>query len=460
MAVRQVTVPYQRGYDSGVGADLASGSPMGKAVAGQATPVDQAGGATVDFQVQRIHSTEELEQALSIDVEASYGCGAFGAGVSARFSFAKDSKVQTQSLFMTVTAKIELGFLSIDDPALSDDAASLVDRPDVFEGRYGNMFVRGIGRGGLFVGVLRLDTGSTEESERIAGELQGSYGLFSADAQSKFESVEKRYKSETFVRMYHEGGPPELGIKDVTNPLELLDNANRFLQSFKDTPDQVARPYVVTLAPLTIARGPLPPNAADVQHAQDVIVACARRRSVLLDQVNALEYIADHPQKFDCSNGASLDAVRTAAQDTQSDLDLIAQCASAAMDHPSSAKMPSDYATAAGTAYPKAVMPNPLPMPIAAPTATVPDFATCTSWAACQELAAKAGLTAVQQEAIGVDPRAFGVLSFTPPKDTPVEPGSAVTIVTPPPVPEALIQPALEGDLVHRVGLGNLFPPN
>lgn len=93
MAIGQVTVPYVRGYDFGVGADLATGSPMGKVVNAAASPVDEAGGATVNFQVQRIQSTEELEQALGIDAEASYGCGAFGAGISARFSFAKKAKI-------------------------------------------------------------------------------------------------------------------------------------------------------------------------------------------------------------------------------------------------------------------------------------------------------------------------------------------------------------------------------
>ena len=134
---------------------------------------------------------------------------------------------------MSVTAQVELGFLSIDDPILSQDAQQLMDRPDVFKERYGNVFVRGIGRGGLFVGTLRVETGSSEESEHIAAELQGSYGLFSADAKTKFDSVQKKYGTSAFIDMYHEGGPIDLRISDFTNPLELLDNANRFLRVFK-----------------------------------------------------------------------------------------------------------------------------------------------------------------------------------------------------------------------------------
>lgn len=89
MAIGQITVPYFRGcgYNFGVGVDLATGSRMGKVVDGAASVVEDAEGATVEFRVERIQSTEELEQALGIQAEANYGCGAFGAGASASARF-------------------------------------------------------------------------------------------------------------------------------------------------------------------------------------------------------------------------------------------------------------------------------------------------------------------------------------------------------------------------------------
>ena len=427
VAVPQVTVPFTGGYDFGVGADLASGSPMGKVVDGSATPVGQAKGATVDFQVQRIHSTAELEQALNIDTELSFGCAAFGAGVSARFGFAKNSKVQSSSLFMSVTANVELEHLSINDPVLTDDAGKLVAHPDRFQARFGDMFVRGIARGGLFVGILRVDTSSSEESTAISAALSGAYGLFSGDAQFKFNEALKKFKTEVFVRMYHEGGPVELQITDPQDPLQLLNNANRFLQSFKDSPDQVARPYFVKLATTTIARGPSPPNAADIQHAQDVILFCAKRRSTILDQLNVLEYILDNPSKYDFTGGGGLDAIRKAAQDVQADLDLVAECASTAMNNPSATtKLPADFAEERGTTFPIAVLPNPMPVPKGGPTVEVPDFSTCTSDDACQALAAQNHLTVDTQLVTLGD---FAVLSFTPPKGTLVPEGSLVTVL-------------------------------
>jgi len=430
MAIHQITVPYLRGYDFGIGADLASGSPMGKVVDGAATPVQQAVGGTVNFQVQRVHSTSELEQALGVDVDASYGCAAFGAGVSARFSFAKNSKIQSSSLFMSVIAQVNLAFLSIDDPALTADAAPLVDKTDIFTSRFGNMFVRGIIRGGLFVGVLRVDTASAEESEQISGSLKGSYGAFSAEAETKFEDIAKRYHSEIFVQMYHEGGPADLQITDPAKPLQLLENANKFLQSFQASPDQVAVPYGVTLAPVTIARGPLPLNAAETEHAQDVIVFCARRRSVLLDQLNLLEYVTDNSGKYDWSGVDPAD-VRAAAQATQSDLDLIARCASRAMNSPRTAVMPADLAAEEGTSFGQAALPDPMPVLKAGQTVPVPDVTAKATWTDCQAALVAAGLVPVQQEA-PLPPGDFKVLSVTPPAGTPVPEGSPVTVTTNP----------------------------
>ena len=261
MALTQVEVPYKKGYDFGIGVDLASGSPMNKVVGSAYSGVESALGATTQFEVTRIYSTSELETKLGIGVEVSFGCGLFGS-VSARFDFAKSSKIQSSSLFMTITASVELAFNSIDEPTLTQEAGQLANQPPLFANRYGNMFVRGVGRGGLFVGVIQIDTSSSEDSRAIAGELEGSYLLFSASAKTKFEELKKKYHSEILVKVYHEGGPVDLSMKDLSDPAELYEMLQLWLKSFQDHPEQNARPYYVTLAPIAIANGPRPPDEA------------------------------------------------------------------------------------------------------------------------------------------------------------------------------------------------------
>ncbi len=381
MPQMQLDVPVRDGYNFGVGADLLSGAAMNKPVNNEViNSIAHAEGATVNVIVQRIQTTHELEQALGISAEASYGSPSFGAGISGRFNFAKSAKVQSSSLFMTVTATVKLKVLSIDAPVLTPEAAQLVDNPPVFAQRFGNVFVRSMERGGIFIGVLRIDTSSSEESESISAELKGSYGLFSAEAKTKFSEVEKKFSSDVFVQMYHEGGPINLGIKDPTNPLELLTNVDLFLNSFVVNPDASAVPYLVTLAPITIATGPLPPNEEDLSHAQDVMRFCAQRRSTLIDQLNLLQLIVDSPSRYDFSNGSSLKEIAAAAVNTQSDLDLISSCASAAINSPKGASFPADFAAKRGTTFPLAVMPELFPIGKPRPPGekTVPKFVELT----------------------------------------------------------------------------------
>jgi hypothetical protein len=433
MTIRQVTVPYRQGYNIGVSADLATGSPMGKAVDGIATKVQGAGAATVSFSVKRIQSTEELEEALGIDAEASYGCASFGAGISARFSFAKSSKIQTSSLFMLVRAQVELAFESVDDPALTEDADKLLTLPKAFDARYGNVFVRGVQRGGLFIGTLRVDTASSEQSTTISSELAGSYGLFSAKAKENFSSVQKKYNCSVYVDMYHEGGPVDLKISDITNPVELLDNANRFLESFRTLPEEaVAKPYFVTLSPLAIARSKnLPLNSADVEHAQDVLVACTKARSRILDKLNLLEFVLANTEKFTFRPGMDPIGLTQVQANLEIDLDIVAQCASGAINQPIGAKMPAEFALEKGNVYPKGILPTNMPLPIAGKMTKVPDFTGCNSWQQCNALATRAGVVAQQLIAAG-EPSDFKVLSVSPPYDNDVPEGQVIQITTQP----------------------------
>ncbi len=351
MALSQVEVPYKKGYDFGVGADLASGSPMGKVVGSAYSGVESALGATTKFEIVRIHSTAELETKLGIDVEASYGSGAF-AGASARFDYAKSSKIQSSSLFMAITANVELAFNSIDEPTLTPEAAQLVNRPDAFASRYGNMFVRGVGRGGLFVGVIQIDTSSSEDSESIDAELKGSYGLYSASAKVKFEELQKKYHSEIRISVYHEGGPIDLSMKDLTDPAQLYEMLQQWLKSFQDHPEQNARPYYVTLAPIAVANGPIPPNAADVQHAQDVLVICAKQRSAILDGLNLMDYIIQNPSRYEFAAPTTPADVVKAFVGYQADFDLVAAAASQAINDVTKAVTPAEFARQIGKPYP------------------------------------------------------------------------------------------------------------
>lgn len=357
----QVEVPYKKNYDVGVGVDFLTGSPMGKVVTGEVSGVTNALGAVTSFNILRLNSTEDLEQALGISVEASGGCGCFSA--SGRMEYAKKSKIQTNSLFMAITAYVTLENLSIDDPAMTPAAVDIAGRADAFNTRYGDMFVRGIGRGGLFLAILQIDTRSSEESESISAQVGGSYGLFSAKAKTTFENVQKQYHSELKITVYHEGGPIDLSMdKDrIDDANELYIMLQKWLQAFQNDPSANAVPYSATLAPIAIANGPIPANAAEMQHSQDVLMICAKQRSQIMDGQNLMDFMVQNPSRYDFPAPTTLDDVRKAFAGYQSDLDLVGAAASNAIDHVSDALTPAEFAVKTGKVYPQGVPPNPMP---------------------------------------------------------------------------------------------------
>jgi hypothetical protein len=275
--------------------------------------------------------------------------------------YAKNSKVQSTSLFMAITSRVELENLSIDDPALSPAALELTGRPDAFSSRFGNMFVRGIGRGGLFVAVLRFDTSSSEESESLSASLSGSYGPFSAEAEMNISNALKNTRSEVFINVYHEGGPVNLSMDNIEDGNQLYVMLQKWLQAFHDDPAKNSVPYTVTLAPIAIANGPIPPNAADIQHAQDVLVLCAKQRSQILDGLNLMDYIAQNPSRYDFPPPTTRAEVVKALNGYQSDLALVAAAASAAINDVSAAAAPAEFATRTGKTYPAGLPPVPMP---------------------------------------------------------------------------------------------------
>jgi hypothetical protein len=195
MSLAEVTVPFQNSFDLGIGLDSRNASPMGQAIQGDsASTVDLASGATVRFEITRIQSTADLEEKLNVTAQAGYSAGPF-ANVSGRFSFAQSSKIQTSSLFFAITSTIKLAHSSINQPQLTHEASVLVDNPTIFQSKFGDMFVRGIDRGGFFCAVMRLDTSDSDKAEQISTELSGAYALFSADAKTTFENIQRKYNS-------------------------------------------------------------------------------------------------------------------------------------------------------------------------------------------------------------------------------------------------------------------------
>lgn len=359
MPTNSIQLPHVAGFDFGVGVERLTGSPMNQVVEPTPSPPLMAGGGEQSFDVTRIVSTRDLQESLGLSIEASYGCATFGAGASARFGFEQKSQVHESALFMCVTATVHHADLSIDTAVLTRAARDVADS-GVFATRYGDMFCRAQKRGGLFVGLIRVETRSSSDASAIEGELKGSYGLFSAEAKINVRRALEEYHASAYCSIYAEGGP-NLRIDDPTDPAALLDQANIWKEAMYADPERYSRPYLWILSANTIAEGPLPPNAADIEHCQDVLQFCARERIVLLDQLNELTWTYQNRDRFDWTGAAPQEDFREAARLTQADLETVASCASSALNSPTDAEYPAPFATARGAAYPSGHRPEPYP---------------------------------------------------------------------------------------------------
>ena len=336
---QQIQTPWREGYNFGIGVDPGGGSPLDLVV--QQTPSPPvAPGGSLKFVVTRTNTTSDLQDTLQISAEASGGCGLFSA--SARFDFAKDCKVHSESLFMTVYAVADNAFQSIDDVLLTPDAAAHAADPLAFQERFGSVFVRGLRTGGLFVGVVQVESSSKDTQEHVGGEISASYAAFEAKISASHDTKDSSTDETYSAFLYYEGGdrPAITNVFDQTDPRTLFAAA----KIWAATVGANGVPYHVTLAPIAIAGGaPKPPDPArSPQLAQDVLTECARQRASLLDGLNRIDYVLGHESLYGFGpDTISAQDLAHLGTDFGAALTQVAKCASVAIQDPKNAAAPT-----------------------------------------------------------------------------------------------------------------------
>jgi hypothetical protein len=419
--MNQTESTYRRGYAFGIGVESASGSPMGLVVTGTPAMVRDATGGEGSFQFTRIATTSELEDHLGISAAASGGIGLFSA--SDRFNFAKDCKIQSNSITLLLYCTREFGFEQIDDPRLSESAASIMAKGNLqlFQGKYGDCFVRGIATGGQFFGVVRIDCKSEDSRQTIENSLSGSYGTLSADVAVKVSSALKATSSHAETYIHYEGGD----VKTIVDtPEKLFAAATEWLNSLAAS----RKPYSVTLAPYIIADGPEPPNKADLQHQQDVLARCAILRSKTIDKQNLIDYMMSPQHAGDFDIKPDSPNLSELAAKISNDLDIIASAASFAIENPKDALEPEDYARQKkGLAgYTLTQIPANIPKLKDGVPVTVPDFRPL-SYQDASSVASSKQLS-LQWVTVGDPNQPWHISSQDPPPGAQVNPGATVTL--------------------------------
>lgn len=343
MVLKQEEVLYRNGYDIGIGVAMATGSPMALGAKGEVTPPRIGTGGSGSFTFRRLDTTEELEKELGISADVSGGIGLFSA--SNLFSFSEKCKIHASSLFVLVSAKEQLAFQQMDSPELTAPAAALVENGKSLSDQFGEYFIRGINTGGYFFGVIQIETKSAQTKTDLDNELSGSYGLtVNAEIRLKISQAMNRLNARVEGFYTYEGG--RVTTRTTSNdPIILLEQLFTAMSEWTATVRNEPKPYSVTLAPYSIALGPIPPNIADIENQRDVLIRCAKLRSLTLDKLNLIDYMLDvkHMDEFEIippPEGPDLSALQASLA---RDRDAIADAASFAINNIKQARDPEIY---------------------------------------------------------------------------------------------------------------------
>jgi hypothetical protein len=324
------TVPYINGYDYGVGVDTPSGDVRDVAVTGDKSGIPDAGGSIVTFDMTQVSTVSELNDVLGISASASGGVGLFSG--SARFKFSKERQVNDSSVFLIVTVQVINPFQQIKAPGITKPASDLLGdgQTQKFQDEFGDMFVRGLVTGGLFFGVIEVQTHDLDEKTKVSASLKASYAAFSADGTFDTNFHQTLQTHQTTVRCYIEGGQ--------TTPIPTqVDTMINFAANWPDTVKNKAVPYSAVLDSYSILPVPAEPNFIDLQHQRDVLIQCSLLRDQDLQVLNNIDYIVSHPDQFIDPEKFPLSQLRN---DLDADLNTIAAAASNALDHPKEAALP------------------------------------------------------------------------------------------------------------------------
>jgi hypothetical protein len=177
VAIRSIEVPFRDDYNVGVGADLASGSPMGLrgrrhrrrcAISWRCNrKFSRYGGFILPKNYTgRSESMPKLASAPD--------CSEHGVVSRLAFPSRKIAQSRPARYFLLLNCRVGLEHLSIKAPRLTSECRPAHRQAQIFAERFGNMFVRGLVRGGLFVGVFRLDVHSERDQQDISADLEGS----------------------------------------------------------------------------------------------------------------------------------------------------------------------------------------------------------------------------------------------------------------------------------------------
>ena len=288
------------------------------------TTLEPAGGQQVFYDAKVVSSSLSFTEQLNVSASASLRYGISGSG-SAKTSFLSSFQQNSFTVYVVVQVIVTNAqkLLDLSKARLKLEAAELfVSDPQAFAQQYGDSFIYGLTTGGVFLGVLEMESSSAAEFKQIQASLSGkaNYGLISGSAQANFgqalQSITSSYQSKATI--LRQGGS---GALNETTPEQLIKDALAF-------PEKVAGdkgfPYEVSLISYNNIPHPPSPSALDVSNQATILERLGDLRRKFLKYQNDLMFALEHQDQFP---GIDIDRVNDRSKKINSEIAKIVSAA-------------------------------------------------------------------------------------------------------------------------------------
>jgi hypothetical protein len=214
------------GLQPGQGVNVDLKTSHGFAVDGEFTlTLPTAAGVTVVYTLTVVRTADDLMKTLSVSANVSYA-GIFSASASADFN--SMSSFSKYSTFVVAKCVVSLPSQTISRPSINPkviEQAKNMTR-DEFAQQYGTEFLAGITTGGVYYGVIEIESTSQKQQDDIAVAVSGSGWGVSTDTKISTSIATASQKATTRVFAIRRGGAAT--IVNPKAPDEIIRQAIEF----------------------------------------------------------------------------------------------------------------------------------------------------------------------------------------------------------------------------------------
>jgi len=295
-----IVIPWQTGMELGGGYDsitqVVKGNPKSSKLKLTLTPGIGKGSRDIAIQATKIETNEQLNDSLTTSVSINGSYGVFSG--SSRTKFLRTSRINTYGLNFAISTLVSNAEQHLVDYKI-DDSLITADAED-FRQRFGDYYVHGVITGGQSLGLISLDTTSSEAKEAISEDLKAGvdYGKDELNLGGRFSlevaNALKQKGASLRIRYDEVGGSGQ--APQFTTVDGMLKAAISFPKTVQtsggDDLFAILRPYAV------LANPPGRPKQLDelvISEYRNQLAAVFLRTKNILD---ALSFALDNPSGF------------------------------------------------------------------------------------------------------------------------------------------------------------------